>query len=60
MGIIGIIVGIFFMDVFSTSSDAMLHCFVLEEELNENGKATHGPEELAEFLENERDPHAKE
>lgn len=56
MACIGLVVGIYFMNVFSTSSDALLHCFVLDEELSENGKATHNPpEELQEFITNERD-----
>jgi hypothetical protein len=56
MGLIGILVGIFFMDVFAVSSDALLHCFVLDEELSENGTATHNPpEELSDFVGRERD-----
>lgn len=43
------------MQVFSVSSDALLHCFVLDEELSENGQATHNPPaELAEFVGEER------
>jgi len=53
--IIGILIGSFFMQVFSTSSDAMLHCFILDEELSENGQATHDPpEELSCFVSDER------
>ena len=62
MVLIGMIVSAFFMNVFSVSSDAMLHCFVLDEELSENGTATHNPpEDLAEFVNRERehDPMSK-
>ncbi|MCP4649556.1 MAG: CTL/SLC44 family protein [PVC group bacterium] len=56
MGIIGVLVGVFFMEVFSLSADAMLHCFILDEELSAGGKASHDPpEELSEFVTRERD-----
>ena len=56
MAIVGVVIAIFFMWVFSISNDAMLHCFILDEELSENGTATHKPpEELAEFVNNERE-----
>jgi len=56
MCLIGMVVAAFFMNVFSISSDAMLHCFILDEELSENGQATHNPpEELSDFINNERE-----
>lgn len=56
MVLIGMVVAAFFMNVFSISSDAMLHCFILDEELSENGTASHDPpEELVEFVDRERE-----
>jgi hypothetical protein len=44
------------MNVFSVSSDALLHCFVLDEELSASGQATHKTcPELAPFVQDERE-----
>ena len=37
-GIIGYVVGAIFMSVFSFASDTILQCFLLDEELTEQGK----------------------
>jgi hypothetical protein len=54
MGFIGFVMGVIFMAIYGTSGDAMMHCFLLDEELNGNPKLT--PEELQTFMDDERGP----
>ena len=53
MGIIGLIIGAISMGIYGTSGDAMMHCFLLDEELN-NKTPKHTPEELQTFIDEER------
>lgn len=56
MSLIGLVIGSIFMEIFNVSGDAMLHCFILDEELNENNHGIHKPPaDLQEFVANERD-----
>ena len=50
--LIGLIIGLVTMSVFGMSSDAMMHAFLLDEELNK-GQAKNFPE-LAKFMSDER------
>ena len=52
MGMVGFIIGMVSMNVYGMSSDALMHCFLLDEELNK-GQAKAYPE-LAKFMSNER------
>ena len=48
--LVSYIVGSLFLSIFSFSSTAIMHCFLLDEECNGDGKNT--PEALKDFLEN--------
>jgi hypothetical protein len=54
MGMIGFIVGAIFMGIYGTSGDAMMHCYLLDEELNDK-MPKHTPTELQDFIKAERD-----
>lgn len=54
MVLIGWIVGSITMSIYGMSGDALLHCFILDEELN-NKLVKHSPEELRTFIQDERD-----
>lgn len=38
MGVIGFIVGAVSMGIYGTSGDAMMHCYLLDEEINSTAK----------------------
>ncbi len=50
--IIGIVIGYVTMSIFGTSGDALIHCFLLDEEINK-GQAKAFPE-LQKFMQDER------
>ena len=52
MGMVGLIIGLVSMNVYGMSSDALMHSFLLDEELNK-GQAKAYPE-LAKFMSSER------
>ena len=52
MALIGFIIGSVTMSVYGMSSDALMHCFLLDEELNK-GQAKAFPE-LQKFMSDER------
>lgn len=52
MTLIGLIIGMVTITVFGTSADALLHSFLLDEELNK-GQPKHFPE-LQKFMADER------
>lgn len=53
MGFIGFVVGVVCMSIYGTSGDAMMHCFLYDEELhNKNPKFT--PVQLQKFIDEER------
>ena len=54
MAIIGFLVGSVSMGIYGTSGDALMHCFLLDEELNEK-MPKHTPTELQDFIKAERD-----
>lgn len=53
MVFIGFVVGAITMSLYGMSGDAMMHCFLLDEELN--GNPEHAPEELHNFMNTERE-----
>ncbi len=53
MVFIGFIVGCISMGVYGTSADAMMHCFLLDEEIHDVPKQSHPA--LADFLNEERE-----
>jgi hypothetical protein len=54
MGLIGFLIGAISMGIYGTSGDAMMHCFLLDEELNDK-MPKHTPTELQDFVKAERD-----
>jgi hypothetical protein len=53
MVLIGFIVGAVSMGVYGTSGDAMMHCFLLDEEIHDVPRQSHP--ELQSFLNEERE-----
>lgn len=51
--IIGYIVGSIFISIYGTASDALMHCFLVDCEINRDPK--HSPDELRDFVENEKE-----
>ena len=51
---VGFLVGCVSMNLYGMSSDAMMHSFLLDEELNQK-MPKHTPEELQNFIKEERD-----
>lgn len=54
MFLIGWVIAGVSMNLYGISGDAMLHCFLLDEELN-NKVPKHSPPELQGFIKEERD-----
>lgn len=54
MILIGFIVSVVSMGIYGTSGDAMMHCFLLDEELNER-IPQHTPDKLRDFMKDNRD-----
>ena len=54
MTMVGFFVSTLTMNIYGMSGDAMMHCFLLDEELNQK-MPKHTPEELQSFIKNERD-----
>ena len=54
MGFIGFIIGAISMGIYGMSGDAMMHCYLLDEELNDK-LPKHTPTELQDFIKQERD-----
>jgi len=54
MGMIGFIIGSISMGIYGTSGDAMMHCYLLDEDLNDK-LPKHTPTELQAFVKAERD-----
>ena len=52
MGIIGFIVGAVSMGIYGTSGDAMMHCYLLDEEINTTAKNCDS--KFAEFVQKEK------
>jgi uncharacterized protein YgfB (UPF0149 family) len=53
MGMFGLLVGVIFMGVYGMSQDALLHCFLNDEDAG--GKtAKYAPEKLKAFMSEER------
>ena len=56
MLLIGWIVGVISMNIYSMSGDALLHSFLVDEEINKNAlKSNSHFKELQSFMESERD-----
>jgi hypothetical protein len=56
MLLVGWIVGVITMNIYGMSGDALLHCFLVEIDLNKSAlKATTHLPELKEFIEAEKD-----
>ena len=56
MLLVGWVVGIISMNIFGMSGDALLHCFLVDVDLNKNAlKASSHLPELQKFIEDERD-----
>lgn len=53
MVMIGMIVGSVFMSIYGMSGDALMHSFLLDEELN-SGNPQNTPDELRSFMNEER------
>ena len=53
MILIGFIVGVISMGVYGTSADAMMHCFLLDEEIHDVARQSHPA--LSNFLNEERE-----
>jgi hypothetical protein len=54
MGMIGLLIGAVSMNLYGMSGDAMMHCYLVDEELN-NRVPKHSPQELQNFIKEERD-----
>ncbi len=53
MGLIGFIVGAVCMGIYGTSGDAMMHCYILDEEINDK-IPKNSSDKLKEFVDRER------
>ena len=53
MGLIGFIVGSVCMGFYGTSADAMMHCYIFDEEINDKIPKNSG-DKLKEFVDKER------
>lgn len=53
MLLLGWLIGSLVMNIYGMSGDAMLHCFVLDEEKNDK-VAKCSPKKLQDFMQNER------
>jgi len=51
--LIGYIIGSIFISIYGNASDALMHCFLVDCEINRD--AQHSPPELRQFVEDERD-----
>jgi len=51
--LIGWLIGSIFISIYGSSSDALMHCFLVDSEINRDPK--HSPEELRKFVEDEKD-----
>ena len=51
--VIGFIIGSIFINIYGNSSDALMHCFLVDCEINRDPQ--HSPEELRKFVEDEKD-----
>ena len=51
--LIGWLIGSIFISIYGMSSDALMHCFLVDQEINRDPK--YSPEELRRFVEEERD-----
>ncbi len=54
MGFVGFLIGVISMSVYGVSGDSLMHCFLLDEEVNEK-MPKHTPKELQSFIDAERD-----
>jgi hypothetical protein len=53
MVLIGYIIGAITMSIYGMSGDSLMHCFLLDEELNDKNPK-HTPDELRDFVTAER------
>jgi hypothetical protein len=51
--LIGYIIGALFINIYGNSADALMHCFIVDCEINRDPQ--HSPEPLREFVEEEKD-----
>jgi hypothetical protein len=51
---IAYVIAALFMMVYGMACDSILHCFLADEELQEDGTTMHAPEPLSEFMNKER------
>lgn len=51
--LIGYIIGALFINIYGNSSDALMHCFLVDCEINKDPQ--HSPEPLRQFIEDEKD-----
>lgn len=50
--IIGYLIGSLFISIYGNACDALMHCFLVDSEINRDPK--HSPEQLRKFVEDEK------
>lgn len=50
---VGYIIGSIFISIYGNASDALMHCFFVDSEINTDAK--HSPDELRSFVEDEKE-----
>jgi hypothetical protein len=55
MLVVGYVIGHLVMSIYSMSGDSLMHCFLLDEDVNQGVAKSHCPEQLRKFMSEERD-----